>query len=306
LIRKMLANVREHFDSLPTWAKVSIGVAAVATPVVIYMRCPRKSPLKKDWQKDMVYVYQFPRTPYIPNISPFCLKLETWLRMASINYENVDCSMSTRSKEGTLPFVELNGVEHPDSDLAIRDLSRAFKTDEKLNADLNDEQKAAGRAIERMAEYSVLMSYAYIRYTKPQHIQKLLSKEVMGRSLPLFMVLMKPLFPRMIRKRFYQIGIGRHDEVDIEDIGLRDIQYLSKYLGGKKFFLGDKPHQVDATVFSVLAQIVYLPLDTPHKALIQGQCKNLMQWCNLMKTTLWPDWEEAGRTMARNTKWKKP
>lgn len=55
-----------------------------------------KSPAKKvpaltvhkaDFVQDTVYLYQFARCPTIPSASPFCLKVETFLRMAGIAYE---------------------------------------------------------------------------------------------------------------------------------------------------------------------------------------------------------------------------
>ena len=42
---------------------------------------------KKDFEKDIVYLYQFPRCPKLPNISPKCLKVETWLKLHGIKYE---------------------------------------------------------------------------------------------------------------------------------------------------------------------------------------------------------------------------
>lgn len=42
---------------------------------------------KADYEKDVVYLYQFSRFPTLPSASPFCLKVETWLRMAGIKYE---------------------------------------------------------------------------------------------------------------------------------------------------------------------------------------------------------------------------
>ena len=42
---------------------------------------------KTDFEKDVVYLFQFSRTANIPSPSPFCLKVETWLRMAGIKYE---------------------------------------------------------------------------------------------------------------------------------------------------------------------------------------------------------------------------
>ncbi|KAG1661430.1 Failed axon connections [Nymphon striatum] len=42
---------------------------------------------KTDYEKDVVYLYQFGRCPVIPQISPFCFKVETWLRMTNLKYE---------------------------------------------------------------------------------------------------------------------------------------------------------------------------------------------------------------------------
>lgn len=42
---------------------------------------------KTNYEKDVVYLYQFSRTPLLPSLSPYCLKVETWLRLAGIKYE---------------------------------------------------------------------------------------------------------------------------------------------------------------------------------------------------------------------------
>ena len=48
---------------------------------------PKPTVHKGDFEKDVVYLYQFTRCPVIPSPSPFCLNVETWLRMAGIKYE---------------------------------------------------------------------------------------------------------------------------------------------------------------------------------------------------------------------------
>jgi hypothetical protein len=50
--------------------------------------------LKFDWQKDIVYLIQFPRIRLLPSVSPYALKMETYLRMANIDYE-VYCTKLT-------------------------------------------------------------------------------------------------------------------------------------------------------------------------------------------------------------------
>lgn len=42
---------------------------------------------KSNYEKDTVYLYQFSRTPLLPSLSPYCLKVETWLRLAGVKYE---------------------------------------------------------------------------------------------------------------------------------------------------------------------------------------------------------------------------
>ena len=68
--------------------------------------------------------------------------------------KNVE-TISLRSKEGMLPFVELNGKEYPDSGLAIRDLTKLMKKS-GIDGHLSEEEKGAARAFEKMLEQSTL------------------------------------------------------------------------------------------------------------------------------------------------------
>merc|ERR1711876_137204 len=106
---------------------------------------------KKDFEKDVVYVYQFDRTSAVPSISPACLKLETWLKLNGIKFENINHNCKLRSKRGLLPFVELNGEEIADSDIIIKQLSAKFEKDNP-SANLSDEQKNIQHAMVTMVE----------------------------------------------------------------------------------------------------------------------------------------------------------
>ncbi|KHJ79627.1 hypothetical protein OESDEN_20721 [Oesophagostomum dentatum] len=102
---------------------------------------------KKDWKKDTVYLYQFPRSKYVPNVSPFCLKVETFLKANKIPYEICSLVMG-RSQYGMLPFVELNGEHIADSQIIINRLSKHF--DVKPLSSPKDE--AIARAVDRMVD----------------------------------------------------------------------------------------------------------------------------------------------------------
>ena len=111
---------------------------------------PKPSVHKVDYEKDVVYLYQFTRFATIPSSSPFCLKVETFLRMTDIRYENVDHQLKFRSKKGQLPFVELNGKEIADSDIIIQDLTKYFEKD--LDEGLTAEQKNNSHAYQSMLD----------------------------------------------------------------------------------------------------------------------------------------------------------
>lgn len=42
---------------------------------------------KQNFEKDVVYLYQFARTTSLPSLSPYVLKVETWLRLTGLKYE---------------------------------------------------------------------------------------------------------------------------------------------------------------------------------------------------------------------------
>jgi glutathione S-transferase len=66
-----------------------------------------------------IKLFQFPRMFGIPNVSPFCCKLETWLRIAKVPYEVVDTPDPRKGPKGKLPFIEDGGVRIADSSLIV-------------------------------------------------------------------------------------------------------------------------------------------------------------------------------------------
>lgn len=84
----------------------------------------KKSPRlqKEDYEKDIIYLVQFPVSPFIRSISPFALKLETYLRLKKICYEPLYSLQF--SKKGQIPFIELNGEQIPDSNTIIKELEK--------------------------------------------------------------------------------------------------------------------------------------------------------------------------------------
>lgn len=70
-----------------------------------------------------------------------------------------------KSKKGQLPFVELNGVEIPDSDIILKELSAKFE--KNLDEGLTPEQKIQSHAFESMLSNHTVWVIRYWRYNHP-------------------------------------------------------------------------------------------------------------------------------------------
>src|SRR5829696_6683909 len=81
-----------------------------------------------------------------PNLSPFCIKLETYLRIAEIPYKLGKFSRGDAPK-GKVPYIHLDGTFIGDSHLIIEELERRLAAEGKpaLDSGLSAHDVAVGR-----------------------------------------------------------------------------------------------------------------------------------------------------------------
>jgi len=266
---------------------------------------------KTDFEKDVVYLFQFSRTANIPSPSPFCLKVETWLRMAGIKYENVDHKLKFRSNKGQLPFVELNGEEIADSAVIIKEVGRNFNTD--LDSHLSSEQRNVAHASITMLENHFHWVDVWWRTKNPDAMlqgYKIDLQNFVGSKLPasILKLVYRFTFKRRGLKKVRATGIGVHSPEEIIQMGKDDLQVLTDMLGDKPFFFGEEPTSLDVVCFSHIAQLAAVDKEVVHPLrdwlLENGQ--NLVQHFEKMKEKYYPDWEEMCRTLDMNTHIPKP
>jgi len=274
-----------------------------------------KKPLShvKDFEEDMVYLFQYTRSPVIPSISPFCLKLESWLKLHGIKYQNVDHKCKFRSKKGMLPFIELNGEEIADSNIVIDTLSKKFE--KSMPAELTQDQKNVQHAMIAMVENHLHWTVVYWKSKDVDNIlkgYKLNLQSAIGSKAPasLLNFYFKYTFCRKGMKKVRSNGMGAHTAEEIEAFGKKDLQTLSEMLGDKEFFFGDEPAMLDLVVFSHVAQLVMVDKEyaCPLRDYLEADCKNLVGLVNRMKDRCWGDhWENAtGEEMDLNPHMPKP
>lgn len=95
-------------------------------------------------------------------------------------------------------------------------------------------------------------------------------------------------------------GIGLHNRDEVYHLVNQDIQAVSDYLGEKRFMMGEKASLVDAAVFGIMANLLWVDTTSPMHDKITKECENIETFCNTMKETFWPDWDEVVSRKAKS------
>jgi len=214
-----------------------------------------------------IKLFQFPRMFSIPNLSPFCCKLETWLRITGIPYEVVDTPDPRSAPKGKLPFIEDGGVRMGDTSLIIEHLRETRGVDP--DAHLDPSQHAIARLVQRTLEehYAFVLLYThFMREQGWQHTRATFAK------VP---ALIRPVVARIVRGRMRNIlwvqGLSRHSDEEIIELGLQDWRAVLKVMSDGPFFFGGEAKGVDAIVFATLATTILTPIESPIRDYLRSQ-----------------------------------
>jgi len=198
----------------------------------------------------MIELHQFPIDWVLPSPSPFCLKVETWLRMAGIPYENVAWTPQS-APMGKAPFVVHEGRTLADSSVILRELTAAF--DVQLDAGLSDEERATALLVQRTLEEHTYWGMLQVRWIDDAGWARY--RHVIGSMLPaLARPMLLPVLRRGVVKSARAHGLGRHDRDEVLHRACADLDALASILGEGPYLFGDVPRSIDAVVYAFLAQ----------------------------------------------------
>ena len=187
-------------------------------------------------------------------ISQFVLKIETYLRMADIEFEtrSLGIAFAETAPKGKLPYIEHNGAQIADSSFIIDYLKEHFG--DSLDVDLSGNQRATGHTIKRMVEEHIWWVMARERWWAPENpywdtpgmlkeLDQASYEEARDDS----------------RRKSIEHGVGAFTEKEIDQRGREDLDALATILGENSYLLGDQPTSVDATTYAFLWQIMNAP-----------------------------------------------
>lgn len=239
----------------------------------------------------MIRLHQFPPAMGLPNASPFCLKLETWLRMAGLEFEPCYEMNPGGAPNAKFPWIEYSGERVADTALIIERLKSSVPVqfDDWLSAD----QRGVTQAYGVMLEEHLYWCIFYFRWVDERYWP--MTRREFFASLPPGVRSLVPIVVR--RNSVRQVnaqGMGRHDTEQVSRFAARDLDALAGLLGDQPYMLGERPSSLDASAFGFLANILYPDMPTP----LQGHLKslpNLAGYCDRIRDAYYPDWSRFGR-----------
>ncbi len=224
----------------------------------------------------MMRVHGFARlNDRIASPSPFCLKLETWLRLASIEYKAVGDFNPMKAPKGKAPYVTLDdGRVLADSAHIIETLTAELGI--KLDVHLTPEQRAKSVLLQRTVEDHLYFCILHERWIRDEGFAILKHAYFSDMPMPL-----RAIVPLMVRRDIKKIGkaqgTSRHSDTEIWAAGVADIEALNVILGDDDFYGGTKPATMDAIVYGAVANLLWGPFPGPLQDAV-AQRKRLVVW----------------------------
>lgn len=224
--------------------------------------------------------YHLPGGWGLVSVSPFCLKLDAFLRMTGIEHEAVTARTPFGGPKGKAPWIEHEGRKIGDSTLIIEYLKTTFDVDP--DAGLSPEQRGFALAMQRMIEDNLYWAMVTDRWNTPEN-WPLLKASVLGGIPSPVRDIMAPIARRGVIRQLKGHGLGVHSREEIAGIARRDIDALAAILGNQPWFMGEEPTGIDACAYGQLANIHCVAFASPMKPMIAAHA-NLVSFIERFAT----------------------
>lgn len=229
----------------------------------------------------VITLHTIPGEPGLESLSPFCMKVECYLKLAKLPYRAVPGSPQ-KAPKGKLPFIEDAGETIADSSFILRHLEK--KHGEPLDGGMTAGERARAHAIQRMLEESLYFVLLWSRWTDDEGWGK--TRPRLLKAIPAAVSwLVAPIIRKSAVSQTMKQGIGRHSREEIFEAGERDLDALATLLGDGPFLLGETMRSVDVIAYAFLANIVKFDLDSPLKTTAKSHA-NLIAFLDRMTAKL--------------------
>lgn len=208
----------------------------------------------------MLSLIQFPSAFGLPNLSTFCMKAETLLKMSGQPYMIEEEGNPSKGPKGKLPALRDGGQVIGDSAMIQSHLAGHYGID--FDAGLSARDRAIAHGMGRMCEERLYWCMVYSRWINEANWPKI-RQIFFGSMPPVLRSLIPILAQRGVRANLQGHGLGRHSPSEIYAFGKADIDALAALLGDAPFMMGASPTSLDAIAYPVIANLQIAELPSP-------------------------------------------
>lgn len=227
-------------------------------------------------------IHSMPGTGRLPTVSPFSLKLETWLRMVGVPYEHQDAFFH-QSPSGRLPFAEHGSERITDSSRIIAYAKKTWGVDP--DAHLGPAERALTTLLGAAFEDFLYFARSYDQFVVEENYLR--AKAYVAAFLPEEQREIATAAMRVEQlEKLRRQGVALLSTAEVHERGMAIIDAAAHALGDKPFFCGDQATTIDAVVYGFLATQVRGLVDSPISERVKGHA-NLMDFVGRIDARYW-------------------
>lgn len=234
-----------------------------------------------------IKLVQFPRHLGIPNASPFCAKLELWLKLAEIPYEIEEQVMPNSAPKKKIPWIVDDGQRIGDSTLIIEHLTKTRSVE--IDNGLTPAERGSDQALIALLEERLYWHMVYDRWLGGGWPG--ISAAFFGSMPAIMQPIMRAFAKRMVKRQLWEQGTARHAPDEIYAMAERDLAALSAIIGEGPYVHGDTIRSVDAAVWGTLISLTQVSLDTPMTQAARSH-DNLVAYADRITRAYFPDFTD--------------
>ncbi|MFM2066768.1 MAG: hypothetical protein RLZZ584_1677 [Pseudomonadota bacterium] len=234
------------------------------------------------------------------DISPYVVKLCTWLRLAGLPFE-ARVSDVRRTPNRKLPAVTLaDGQVLADSAAIINRLGQQLG-DPLGDARLTPAQRASQRALQALLESELYFASLWRRWV-PEPGWVLLRPEIerylRQAGIPGFVAgFVAGRVRAQVITQLRAQGTGRRSEAEIDALAVSAWQAVAQHLGDAPYIAGEAPCSFDATLFAFVHAQLSAPFDSPARRWVQAD-PALPAYHTRLLARAWPERSRAAGARA--------
>lgn len=207
----------------------------------------------------VITLHTMPGTDQLESMSPFCMKVEVYLKLQKLPYE-VWTGDPRKAPKKKLPMIESDGARVADSSAILAHLES--KAEHPLDRGMTEKDRARAHVLKRMFEESLYFVVLWSRWADDEGWESV--RPTIEAVVP---AAVRWFVPGIIRKKVVAScvaqGTGRHSRNEIYALGRADLEAIATLLGDGPFMLGEELRTIDMTAYAFLANILLWTRPSP-------------------------------------------